>query len=128
VVQQLTVRVRGMRPVPWASNEWAWRRAVADQGRLVRVHASPRITESTRFIVEVTFFLTLPRLGLADLDNLAKPVLDTLFLIRHAQVNDLYLTGALFDADDDRVFKLNLEKRLAPTPADEGVDVTITWN
>jgi hypothetical protein len=72
--------------------------------------------------------MTLPRLGQADLDNLAKPQLDTLFLPRNVQVRDSSLTGALFDVDDDRVFRLNMEKRLVSTPADEGVDVTISWN
>ena len=63
----------------------------------------------------------------ADLDNLAKPVLDTLFRSRNAQVKDTSLTGALFDTDDDQVFKLVLEKRLVATDNDEGIDVTITW-
>ena len=37
------------------------------------------------------------------------------------------LTGALFDVDDDRIFKLNLEKRLVTPDTEEGIDVTIAW-
>ena len=63
----------------------------------------------------------------ANLDNLAKPVLDTLFESRNAQVQDQNLTGALFDVDDDRVFKLRLEKWLVITGEEEGINITIAW-
>ena len=63
----------------------------------------------------------------ADLDNLAKPVLDTLFDSRNAQVQDKELTGALFDVDDDRVFQLIAAKKLVVGPDDEGIDITISW-
>jgi len=52
-------------------------------------------------------------------------MLDTLFQTRNAQVKDLSLTGALFNVDDDRVFKLILEKRLVSTGAEEGVDIKV---
>jgi len=69
--------------------------------------------------------MTAAHIGRADLDNLAKPMLDTLFQTRNAQVKDLSLTGALFNVDDDRVFKLILEKRLVSTGAEEGVDIKV---
>lgn len=64
----------------------------------------------------------------ADLDNLAKPVLDTFFRSHYPQVKDPNLTGALFDVDDSRVFKLTLEKRLVSAVANEGVDVVVAWD
>jgi hypothetical protein len=64
----------------------------------------------------------------ADLDNLAKPVLDTLFKPRNAQVKIKKYTGALFDnVDDDRVFTLTLSKQCVLVALDEGVDITVTW-
>ena len=51
-----------------------------------------------------------------------------LFRSRHAHVEGPALTGALFDVDDDRVFKLTLEKRGVSSLKNEGVDVTITWS
>lgn len=66
-------------------------------------------------------------IGRADLDNLAKPVLDTIFLPRNVQVKDVALTGALFRCDDDRVFRLELEKQQVQYDADEGLDVHVIW-
>jgi len=71
--------------------------------------------------------MTASHIEHVDLDNLAKPILDTLFHPRHPQVKDMSLTGALFDVDDDRIFKLNLEKRLVTPDTEEGIDVTIAW-
>jgi hypothetical protein len=63
-----------------------------------------------------------------DLDNLAKPVLDTIFKSRHSQVKDPYLTGALFEVDDDQVIRLRLEKGEVTYTSEEGVDVAVTWD
>jgi len=71
--------------------------------------------------------MTASHIEHVDLDNLAKPILDTLFHPRHPQVKDMSLIGALFDVDDDRIFKLNLEKRLVTPDTEEGIDVTIAW-
>jgi len=92
-----------------------------------RAEGEPQgISQSTRFSVEIVFLMMDSRLGPADLDNLAKPVLDTLFRSRHPQ-KDRSLTGALVDVDDDRVFKLLLEKRSVVAEGDEGIDVCVTW-
>lgn len=124
----LRVVVQGMTPIPWGSNEWAWRKAIAEQARAERLHQqmAPAVS-TTRFSVAIVFFMTAAHIQRADLDNLAKPVLDTLFLIRNAQVRDMSLTGALFDVDDARVFKLSLEKEVVPNAQHEGVQVTISW-
>jgi len=117
-----------MKPVPWGSNEWVWRRALAEQGRLVRASAQfPPVLASAHFTVEITFFMSARNIQGADLDNLAKPVLDTLFRSRYPQVKDLNLTGAIFEMDDDRVFRLLLEKRVVSTDAEQGVDIIIAW-
>jgi hypothetical protein len=73
---------------------------------------------------EVVFYLRADR---ADLDNLAKPVLDTLFRVSYPQVRDMTLTATLFQVDDSRVCFLKLEKRLVIAPTDEGADVIISW-
>lgn len=132
--QIVNVSVRGMTPRPCASNEnenrneTKWRRRLADERRCVRAHSQlSTITTATHFSVTIVFLMQKTRIEGVDLDNLAKPVLDTIFCSRYAQVKDLSLTGAIFDVDDDRVFKLDLEKRVVASSADEGVDITIVW-
>ena len=124
----ITVFVQGMTPIPWGSNEWAWRKAIAEQARAERLQQQlPLVVSTTRFSVAIVFLMTAAHIQRADLDNLAKPVLDTLFLIRNAQVRDMSLTGALFDVDDNCVFKLSLEKKAVPSAQHEGAQVTIAW-
>jgi hypothetical protein len=79
------------------------------------------------FDVRLLFRMSRSNIDRADLDNLAKPVLDTVFLPRNTQVRDRSLTGTLFAVDDDRVVSLHLEKHLVSSNAEEGVDVHITW-
>ena len=125
------IRVRGLKPVPWGSgnNEWLWRKALANQGRLVRAGMRlPPILPSAHFAVEIIFYMTVVRIQRADLDNLAKPVLDTLFRTPRPQVPDLSLTGAVFEMDDSSVFRLVLEKRLVAADKDEGADISISWS
>ena len=33
---EVKIVVRGINPIPWGSNEWAWRKALADGAREVR--------------------------------------------------------------------------------------------
>jgi hypothetical protein len=78
------------------------------------------------FAVGVRFSL-LPRRALgADLDNLVRPVLNTLFSSRDER-SDLTLTGALFGAEDARIYRLVVEKRVVEDPAREGVEVVVRW-
>jgi Holliday junction resolvase RusA-like endonuclease len=118
----------GEKPVAWGNNEWDWRRAVADEARTHRSEANAsEVTAQTRFSVQVRFYVTPGNIKGVDLDNLAKPVLDTVFKSRHSQVKDPYLTGALFDVDDEQVYKLGLEKTNVSLAAEEGAEITIVW-
>ena len=59
-----------------------------------------------------------------DLDNFAKPVIDTLFTSQNVS----RLTGVLLPGVNDTwVFRLLLEKVEAKTPQDQGADLTVTW-
>lgn len=126
-MSRITLHVRGI-PKAWGNNEWKWREAVAQEARLSPQNQARAITPTTRLDMVIIFNLLNDRVLRPDLDNLAKPVLDTLFRIRNAQVSDLSLTGALFDVDDDHVFRLTLEKRPVEKETDEGAEITITWN
>ncbi len=131
---QIFVSVREKTPKPWGSDEWDWRERLAEEAKKVRashpkVEQLPNSGKTIEFGVQIVFLMKADKLGRADLDNLAKPVLDTLFRPRNAQVKDKdKYTGALFNnVDDDRVFKLKLEKKLVSTEKAAGVDVTIDW-
>jgi hypothetical protein len=87
----------------------------------------PPAPSDATFTVWLTFHLTSARYRDSDLDNLAKPVLDTLFHARYAQARVPYVTGVLFAVPDERVVKLVLEKRLADSLDDQGVDIVVSW-
>ena len=106
-----------------------WREVIANTAQLWRdQHTVPAgVNRNTIFIVRCVFFILANGIPRADLDNLAKPILDTLFRVDNPQVNDMALTGAMFDVDDRGVCHLNLEKRNVGTPENEGVDIKISW-
>jgi hypothetical protein len=87
----------------------------------------PPAPSDATFTVWLTFHLTSARYRDSDLDNLAKPVLDTLFHARYAQARVPYVTGVLFAVPDERVVKLVLEKRLADSLDDQGVNIVVSW-
>jgi Holliday junction resolvase RusA-like endonuclease len=123
---ELAFALRGVRPVPFAGGEAEkpWWQTLATQAQAVRAKRSfPAVASSARFAVDIVFFL-MPKNtpGGSDLDNLAKPVLDTLFKGRKQPP-----TGTLFDVHDTNVIKLTLEKRLVSTEEEEGVDVMFVW-
>ena len=79
----------------------------------------------TKFDVEVIFRMTpedMDRPAL-DLDNLVKPVLDTLFTSQNVSPG---VTGVLFPVNDTWVFRLVLEKVRVETPQEQGADITVT--
>jgi Holliday junction resolvase RusA-like endonuclease len=125
-VNQVTFSVDGIVPVPWGTNEWEWRAAIV---RAARGKFSGIINLPPQVQLSVTLDFRLPAIqaARADLDNLAKPVLDTLFSIRNAQVKDPSLTGALFNVDDERVFHLTLSKTEVPVQAASGVSISVIW-
>ncbi|HZI90199.1 MAG TPA: hypothetical protein VFD31_01060 [Thermoleophilaceae bacterium] len=81
----------------------------------------------TKFTVEVIFRMTPEDLARPafDLDNFAKPVLDTLFTSQNVS----RLTGVLLpEVNDTWVFRLLLEKVKVKTPQEQGADLTVNWH
>lgn len=121
-------------PAPWGSGvnrkgspERLWRQRLRD-GATESVGRPRQVPPETHFDVDITFQMSPSHIERSDLDNLAKPVLDTLFKIRYAQVSDRSLTGVMFDnVDDDRVFSLRLRKEPVPDPRHEGALIIIKW-
>jgi hypothetical protein len=129
VDRSVTIEVRGRAPVGGGSaTRREWRRALADHARRVRRDRRlAEVPDDVTFAVGVRFRL-LPRRALgADLDNLVAPVLNTLFNSRDEQ-SDPTLTATLFHADDARIYRLIVEKRVVEDAADEGVDVVVRWD
>lgn len=122
--KQIFIKVVGIKPAPWAGKEWDWRKAIA-------VEASKQFQEhpvsKSDFEVSIMFYLTQSTFEKSDLDNLAKPVLDTIFLPNNPQVKDKTLTGSLIKLDDSLVKKLNLEKRIVSNSQDEGAEIIVFW-
>ena len=89
----------------------------------------PTPPEGTKFTVDVIFRMIASDLArpAVDLDNFAKPVLDTLFTSKN--VSKERLTGVLLhEVNDTWVFRLRLEKREVETPEDQGALITVTWH
>jgi Holliday junction resolvase RusA-like endonuclease len=124
---EFKVTISGHRPVPWGCNEWEWRKVISDAVKAQKT-SNPVLAQKTdQFSVNLVFKIKQERVSRPDLDNLAKPVLDTLFLPFHPQVKDLSITGALFNIDDNAVFRLYVEKIKVTTVAEEGIDIVVTW-
>jgi hypothetical protein len=106
----------------------SWREAIRDAVKDSYPQApftSP--PEGTKFTVEVIFRMTPEDLARPafDLDNFAKPVLDTLFTSQNVS----RLTGVLLpEVNDTWVFRLLLEKVRVETPQEQGADITISWH
>jgi hypothetical protein len=129
VERSVVFDVRGRPPVGGGSSaRWEWRRALADRARRIRSeHRLSAVSPTATFHVDVRFLL-LPRRALgADLDNLVRPVLNTLFSSRDEQT-DATLTGTLFGAEDARIYRLAVEKHVVDDAADEGVEVVARWS
>jgi hypothetical protein len=129
---RVVLTLRGHQPkVSKSKGELVWRQAIADRILQQFPNVAPFTTlEGTRFHIEAEFHLVASQLlGPApgsnppDLDNLVKPVLDTLFQTDGAREP----TERLIHANDTFVFTLMARKTLAYTPAGEGLDVVVTW-
>ncbi len=86
------------------------------------------LPQDTQVSLEVHFFVDTPRV---DLDNLAKPLLDTLFEPDINQTNQEKLrdvAGVLFDIPDQAVSRLLLTKTLVSDRAQMGAVITATWS
>jgi hypothetical protein len=86
------------------------------------------LSKVASFEVTLVFFLSPARCQDTDLDNLAKPILDTIFLIDRPQTKDGTLTGALVKRNDNAIRKLTLEKIPVHEPAELGVDILVEWS
>lgn len=122
---RIEISVRGTPPKPWATGELPWRQLVADAcAEVIDIDHEALSTVAT-FEVRLVFFLSPVRCQDTDLDNLAKPVLDTIFLIDRPQTEDRTLTGALVKRNDNAIRKLTLEKRPVHESAELGVDIWV---
>jgi hypothetical protein len=127
LIDSVAFAVRGRAPVGGgSSSRWEWRRAIAEQAREVRTTLQCEVSRTALFAFEVVFSLLPLRAHSADIDNLARPVLNTLFDSRDEQA-DRTLTATLFDAEDAQIWWLVAEKRLVEDPADEGIEVVVRW-
>ena len=81
--------------------------------------------EGTKYTVEVVFRMTPEDLArrACDLDNFAKPVLDTLFTSQNVSPE---VTGVLLPVNDTWVFRLVLKKIGVKTPEKQGADIKVT--
>ena len=124
---EITFSLRGQLPRPWGTNEWEWRQAIADVAReRVKGLYMEDPPEDSHFEVEITFYLPQPTFSQADLDNLAKPVLDTLFHAKYPQTRREGITGVLLrDIDDDHVVALALRKQLVDNKEQAGADISV---
>jgi hypothetical protein len=105
----------------------SWREAIRDAVTVTYPQApftSPPL--GAKFTVEVIFRLTSEDLArpACDLDNFAKPVLDTVFTSKNVSGP----TGVLLPVNDTWVFRLLLEKVEVRTPQEQGADITVTWH
>lgn len=119
------IQVRGH---PARRESISWREAIRDAVTKTYPQApfaAPSL--GTRYTVEVIFRMTPEDLArrAVDLDNLAKPVLDTLFTSQGVS----RLTGVLLPGVNDTwVFRLLLEKVGVKTAREQGADITVTWH
>jgi hypothetical protein len=129
MVGSLTLGLRGVSPVGGGSSaRWAWRRAIAQKARRIRgEHSLGDVPLDAAYELEIVFFLLPGRARDADVDNLVRPLLNTLFDSRDEQA-DRALTATLFDAEDAQIHRLIIEKRVVADPAEEGIDVTVRWD
>lgn len=104
-----------------------WREAIREAVTAAYPQAPfPSPPEGTKFSVEMILRMTPKDLARAcDLDNFAKPVLDTLFTSQNVtRLNGVLLPGV----NDTWVFRLVLEKIGVKTPQEQGADITVTWH
>src|SRR6266487_1929881 len=97
------------------SGEHKWREAIEAKIKVVREENPSQASESTRFRVSIVFLINDPKVSIykngSDLDNMAKPVIDTLFLSGKSGSANTLPTGILFCIDDKQVFELTLKKK-----------------
>ena len=119
------IQVRGHPPRAQRTSI-TWREAIRDEVKETYPKAPfPAPPPETKFDVEVIFRMTQEDLDkpALDLDNLVKPVLDTLFTSQNVSPR---VTRVLLPVNDTWVFRLVLEKVEVRTPEEQGADITVT--
>jgi Holliday junction resolvase RusA-like endonuclease len=133
--QPIFLRIRGKRPL--AENEFSRTQVLEWRKFLVREitsrYAKIRDLASTvQLTVDIIFVFTKQNAKGVDLDNLAKPVLDTLFKPRKNKDKqpDYDISSALFEIEDSTIFDLRLRKvgLAVEKQIGEGIDILITWS
>ena len=123
--------IRGVRPRTYSTNEeGSWRKYIADYiAKEIEMGVIPdsRLLAGDFDYFEVSIVFHIPRSVLQgsnppDLDNLVKPILDTLFCDKGS---NKFSKGALYKIDDHHVWKLYAEKRMVDSPEEEGVSLRI---
>jgi predicted nuclease with RNAse H fold len=125
----LQVQLRGIQPVTWGAGdaEWKWRTALASAVR-ERALGESRPPRGARVNLTATFYMSEAAISASDLDNLAKPLLDTLFRPSFTQApNPAAVTGALSDGHDGCVYSLQLHKVSVKAGDAVGIDLEATW-
>ncbi len=107
-----------------------WRKELVEASK--RAQGSPPEPEeqpTLRYTVELVFFVSDTTL---DLDNLTKPVLDTLFSPGPPLENQepwQEVIGQVFPAAHDaRIFELIQRKTVVSESEKQGVKVTVSWS
>jgi hypothetical protein len=112
------------------SAEMDWRQDLVDASKRAQ-GAPPKPEDQPRlqYTVELIFFLSDASV---DLDNLTKPVLDTLFSPGPPLDNQKpweKVIGQVFPAaHDSQVFELNQRKTVVSETEREGVQITVSWS
>jgi hypothetical protein len=116
---RIVINVQG-RPSPWANqpHEGAWRHLIAIEARRIKADPFHPSVRPSRVIIE--FRMIESRRG--DLDNLAKPVLDTLF--RQSR-SSKFPVSSLFCCDDFHLPELILRRVIVHSPELEGANIVI---
>ena len=127
----ITLDIRGMTPRPFSTNgEGQWRKYIADYiAQKIENEAIPHshlfVRDTDHFEVSMVFHIprnVLQGSNPPDLDNLSKPVLDTLFCDRYSR---RHIKGTLYKIDDHLVWKLSLEKRAVDSQQEAGMSLRI---
>ncbi len=133
--QPVFLRIRGKRPI--ADNLYSKKQVLEWRKFLVREITSQytKITDipsTARLTVDIIFVFTRQNAEGVDLDNLAKPVLNTLFKPRKNKDKqpDYDISTAMFEIEDSTIFDLRLRKVgfTVEKEKEEGIDVLITWS
>ena len=118
-VRTIVLEVTGS-PSPWANGprEAAWRHAIWQHA----VAAVPVPFEKSLRPHKMTVEFRMISSRRGDLDNLAKPVLDTLF--RQSRKSS-HPVGSMFECDDCYLNELMLRRCTVDLPSEEGATITI---